>query len=245
MLSGLVLAAGVGSRLRPHTDSLPKTLVPLGDGTTVLDRTLGNFAANGIERAAIVVGHCSEAIIDRLDELERRYALELDIVVNDHAIDRNNAYSLWCARDLIAGGVLLCNGDTLHPPSVQSRLLDGSDNASHVRLAIDDVKMLGDEEMKVILGNDGSLRRISKGLPHNSDGEYIGVALIPSSAADALIDSLERTWRGDGDQFYEAAFQDLADRGTTVETRSIGEINWIEIDSLDDLTRANGLVCPF
>ena len=35
------------------------------------------------------------------------------------------AYSLWCAREHFAQGVLLCNGDTVHPPEVEERLLAG------------------------------------------------------------------------------------------------------------------------
>ena len=67
---GLVLAAGAGRRLRPHTDGLPKTLVALEDGSTVLDRILANFAAVGLTRASIVVGYCAEAIDTRLAELQ-------------------------------------------------------------------------------------------------------------------------------------------------------------------------------
>jgi NDP-sugar pyrophosphorylase family protein len=53
---GLVLAAGAGRRLRPYTDEVPKALVPLADGLTVLDVTLANFAEVGLTEAAIVVG---------------------------------------------------------------------------------------------------------------------------------------------------------------------------------------------
>ena len=110
-------------------------------------------------------------------------------------------------------------------------------------LAIDDVKVLGDEEMKVTITADGLLQHISKGLPHSSSGEYIGVALVPDVAAPSLIDSLERIWTQDASQFYEASFQDLAARRVPIETRSIGAVDWVEIDNLDDLKRANALLC--
>src|SRR6187401_182776 len=93
--SGLVLAAGAGRRLRPHTDTLPKTLVALDDGSTVLERILANFGSVGIEQATIVVGYCSEAIRTRLSELERSSGLTLDLIDNPHGETRNNAYSLW------------------------------------------------------------------------------------------------------------------------------------------------------
>jgi choline kinase len=239
---GLVLAAGAGRRLRPHTDCLPKTLVTLDDGTTALDRILANFSASGLTRASIVVGYCADAVEARIDDLQSRYKVEVELIVNDHPEDRNNAYSLWCARDALSRGVLMSNGDTLHPPAVQHRLL--AEPFSHnICLAIDDVKVLGDEEMKVALGNHGALQHISKSLPHDSSGEYIGVALIPATAAPLLIDALERTWQQDASQFYEAAFQHLATTGAVIETRSIGTVDWIEIDTLEDLDRANVLLC--
>lgn len=208
-----------------------------------MDRILANFSRVGISRATIVVGYCASAILDRLDDLADRYDLQIEVVHNDHAEDRNNAYSLWCARDRLRRGVLLCNGDTLHPAQVQSTVLRKASPITNIRLAVDDMKALGDEEMKVSLDRASTLRDISKGLPHDSTGEYIGVALIPPSAAPGLIEALEHVWVDDHNSFYEAAFQRLADNGAVIEGCPIGQVDWIEIDSLDDLARANELIC--
>jgi choline kinase len=241
---GLVLAAGAGRRLRPYTDEVPKALVPLADGLTVLDVTLANFAEVGLSEAAIVVGYRREAIEARVDDLAAATGLRLTLVENDHALDRNNAYSLWCARDVLAGGVLLANGDTLHPAAVDRALLDAAP-ADAVLLAVDDVKVLGDEEMKVLLHADGRMHAISKQLPHDADGEYIGVSLVPSACAPALVDALERTWQKDVNLYYEDAFQLLADEGHRVASCPIGEQPWTEIDDADDLLRAKELLCRY
>ena len=115
---GLVLAAGAGRRLRPYTDTLPKALVPIDPGTTVLDLTLANYAEVGITDVAIVVGYAAAAVEARVKDLEHRYGVSLELVHNDKAETWNNAYSLWCARDLLSRGVMLANGDTVHPASV-------------------------------------------------------------------------------------------------------------------------------
>jgi len=226
--------------LRPFTDCLPKTLVELDDGSTVLERILGNFAAVGIDRATIVVGYCGAAIRERLPHLEQASGLALDVVDNPHGETRNNAYSLWCARDALSDGALLVNGDTLHPASVQKTLLSAM--SDRITLAVDVLKVLGDEEMKVE-ATGGRLTAIGKPLPHDSFGEYIGVASVPSVAARDLVRALERVWRRDSNSFYEAAFQELVSQGTAIEVRPIGEVDWIEIDDLDDLARANRLIC--
>nr|MYU48367.1 NTP transferase domain-containing protein [Streptomyces sp. SID7803] len=105
---GLVLAAGAGRRLRPpYTDTLPKALVPVDGDKTVLDLTLANFAEIGLTEVAIVVGYRKEAVYDRKEELEATYGLKLTLVDNDKAEEWNNAYSLWCAREVLKRGVIL------------------------------------------------------------------------------------------------------------------------------------------
>ena len=54
---GMVLAAGAGRRLRPDTDGLPKTLLPVDGPTTILDIALRNLAAVGLRDVVVVVGH--------------------------------------------------------------------------------------------------------------------------------------------------------------------------------------------
>jgi choline kinase len=241
---GLVLAAGAGRRLRPFTDVVPKALVPLDDRLTVLDVTLDNFARVGLTEVAIVVGYRSEAVEARLDDMRRDTGLAIELVHNDHAEDRNNAYSLWCARDVLAGGALVANGDTLHPASVEELLLARASEPT-ISLALDDVKPLGDEEMKVVCDADGRMRRISKLLPHDVDGEFIGVSLVPAAAAGTLVDALRRTWEADPQRYYEDAFQLLADEDVAIHACPIGEVDWTEIDDERDLVRARELICRF
>src|SRR3712207_8786629 len=121
---GMVLAAGAGRRLGPDTAELPKTLLAVDGDRTILDVALGNFAAVGLDRAVVVTGFAHERIAERVPALQRRHGLELELVYNPKALEWNNAYSLWCAREHFASGVLLANGDTVHPSSVEQVLLE-------------------------------------------------------------------------------------------------------------------------
>ena len=93
-MKGLVLAAGQAQRLRPLTADLPKTLLPVAGDATILDLTLANLHAVGIEEAVIVTGFAAERIDERLDALTDRYGLTLRTVFNPKALEWNNAYSL-------------------------------------------------------------------------------------------------------------------------------------------------------
>jgi choline kinase len=241
---GMVLAAGAGRRLGDDTADLPKTLLPVDGDRTILDVALGNFATVGLEEAAIVTGFAAGRIEERVPELEERHGLKIELVFNPKAEEWNNAYSLWCARELFAEGVLLANGDTVHPASVQESVLEARGRGDDVVIAIDDEKDLGEEEMKVHLTGEGLLDRIHKSLdPATAAGEYIGVTLIEPHAAGALADALEATWRRDPQLYYEDGFQELADRGGRVFTAPIGTVEWVEVDDHADLARAREVAC--
>jgi choline kinase len=241
---GMVLAAGASRRLRPDTDLLPKTLLPVAGQTTILDIALRNLAAVGLTDVVVVVGHQANVISDRAPGLERAHGVALTLVHNERALDWNNAYSLWLAREYFGRGVLLVNGDTVHPVSVEKTLLaayaDRSGPVSaDVILAVDNVKRLGDEEMKVVLDDRGLLARITKQMdPARAAGEYIGATLIGPAAAIPLASALEATWRRDPGLYYEDGYQELANRGEAVAVAPIGALDWVEVDDHEDLRRA-------
>ena len=234
----MVLAAGAGRRLESLTEDLPKTLLPVDGDRTILDIALGNLRRAGLETVVVVTGYAAERVAERQAALEERHDLALELVFNPKAEEWNNAYSLWCAREHFAQGVLLCNGDTVHPPEVEERLLAGRGDAELV-LALDDAKTLGQEEMKVLLGDDGLLRGINKAHdPAAAAGEYIGLTVIEPAAAEGLAEALEATWRRDPGLYYEDGFQEYSDRGGRVGVASVGGLEWVEVDDQADLDRA-------
>ena len=240
---GMVLAAGAGRRLGPDTADLPKTLLPVDGDRTILDVALANMKQVGLDQVAVVTGFAAGRIDERKDELEERHGVTLDLVFNPKAEEWNNAYSLWFARHLFAQGVLLANGDTVHPASVEESLLESRGSADIV-IALDDEKPLGEEEMKVHLTTGGFMDRINKALdPATAQGEYIGLTLIEPAAAESLADALEATWRRDPQLYYEDGFQEFADRGGRVGAAPIGTVEWVEVDDHADLSRAREVAC--
>ena len=239
---GMVLAAGAGKRLGAETAELPKTLLGVDGDRTILDIALANFRAVGLDEAVVVTGYAHERVAERVSALERRHGLRIELVYNPRALEWNNAYSLWCAREAFAEGVLLANGDTVHPASVEERLLAA--RGPELLIAVDDEKPLGEEEMKVHVTAEGYLDRINKALdPGAAQGEYIGVTLIEPAGAEPLAAALEATWRRDPQLYYEDGFQELADRGGRVGIAPIGTVDWVEVDDLRDLARAREVAC--
>ena len=63
--SGMVLAAGLGTRMRPISQTVPKPLIELG-GQTLLDHAIDRLVLAGVERAVVNVHYKAELIVERL-----------------------------------------------------------------------------------------------------------------------------------------------------------------------------------
>lgn len=242
---GMVLAAGAGRRLRPHTDTLPKALIPVDGETTILDIALRNLAAVDLRDVVIVVGYAAGAVEDRQAALENRHGVKITLVHNDKAEIWNNAYSMWVAREHMTDGVIMLNGDTVHPVTVEESLLAA--RGPQMLLALDTEKSLADEEMKVQVDDAKALTRITKLMdPASAYGEYIGATLIEGSAVAALADALRATWERDPDLYYEDGYQELVDRGGVIATSPIPSgTSWVEVDNHADLDRARSIALHY
>ena len=105
---GMVLAAGLGTRMRPITDKIPKPLVEVA-GRTLLDRALDNLAAGGVERAYVNVHYLAHQIEEHAaqhSDLEIRISDE-----RDQLLDSGGGVKKAIAGEAEAPMFIL-NGDT-------------------------------------------------------------------------------------------------------------------------------------
>ena len=79
MMQAMIFAAGLGTRLKPLTDTMPKALVRVG-GEPLIKRVILNLAAAGVERIVVNVHHFAEQIIDYLKDNDN---FGLDIRISD------------------------------------------------------------------------------------------------------------------------------------------------------------------
>lgn len=235
----VVLVAGTGSRLRPLTNDRPKCLVEVG-GRTILARLLDRLASAGITRAVLATGHRADALGAHFERHPSPLALEL--VSNERFATTNNAYSLFTTRAAMGGhGFLLCDGDVLLGPGVVERLLeDEADNALLVERRAD----MGEEEMKAVVDSNLRVTALAKTIrPDAAFGESIGVQRVGEASAPALWNTLAEMMASGGEgQYYEAAFQRMIDAGIPFAAVPVTGEEWIEVDDVADLERAEAQV---
>jgi choline kinase len=234
-LTAIILAAGLGSRLRPLTDTTPKCLLDVG-GETILARQLERIAAAGIRRAVVVTGYRAEAVESHLRA--NRPAIEVALAPNLEYASTGNCMSVLAARSRVNGaGIVICDGDVVLTGDALQRLVA---ETAHSALLLDTGTQLAEEEMKALLDSHGTVRRLSKALaPAECAGESIGIQKVSGPALPIFWATLESMREaGDTQGYYEDAFQRMINAGVSFRTVPIGHHEWTEIDDLADLEDA-------
>ena len=119
-MDAIILAAGKGTRLRPHTDTCPKPLLPV-QGRPILDWIVG--ALPPIDRLVVVVNYLAEQVEEYL--AAQKHVANWTTVRQTEP--RGTGDALMSCRGAIAGDrVMVLNGDDLHLRGLIARP-DGSE----------------------------------------------------------------------------------------------------------------------
>ncbi len=121
-MQGMILAAGMGKRLKWLTKENTKCMVAV-NGVTLIDRMLHQLESCGLSRIVIVVGYEGQKLIDYIATLGIRTPI---VYVENPIYDKtNNIYSLALAKDwLLKEDTLLLESDLIFEDSVLTSLLD-------------------------------------------------------------------------------------------------------------------------
>jgi choline kinase len=133
----VVLAAGMGSRIRSGGVDVPKPLQEV-DGIPLIKRTVLTLASVGIRHFAIVVGFRKDDIVDavRSDLAYHRAGLHIDFVENAE-YERANGLSVLVAAEKLRGPFLLSMCDHVYEPEIAGLLAHADMRASDLYLAVD------------------------------------------------------------------------------------------------------------
>jgi len=238
-MKGVILAAGIASRLRPLTETTPKCLLRVGD-PTILGRTLQNLRQNDIREIVMVTGYLEEQI--HAFVRGKFPNLHVQFLTNPLYDSTNNIYSLWLARDYVLNDdMLLLDSDIIFDQSIITLLVE---SGHHNCLAMKSGIPLGEEEIKVLTDKTGRILEISKVVdPKKAAGESIGIEKFSAEYVSTLFGILKEKMivRKEANHFYEAAFQESIAKGSMIYAVDVQDRSCMEIDTAEDIHRAAAL----
>lgn len=121
-MKALILNSGLGSRMGAYTKEHPKCMTDIPGGETILSRQLRLLESAGIRDVVITTGYYDQVLIDYCMGLGR--SLNFTFVKNPVYDKTNYIYSIYCARDHLAGeDIFLIHGDLVFEQSVLTDIL--------------------------------------------------------------------------------------------------------------------------
>ena len=239
-MTAILLAAGVGKRM--GVQAPPKCLLSIG-GVTLLQRTLSALRGVGVHRVVLVVGYQAAAVVVEAQASARGLALT---VVENPRYREGAILSLWAAREAFDDDLLIMDADVFCPPIFLERLVR-SPQANSI-LVDGSATETGEEQM--VFGRDGRALQITKrSSPEIRQsltmfGESVGFLKLSREAAGILRRLLEATVQAgqvlfEHEQVYPELFQ-----AVPVGCERVDGLPWIEIDTPEDLQRAEREILP-
>ena len=239
MKKAIILSAGQGSRLGHLTDDKPKCLIDF-NGRTLLDWQLDALAANGIEEAVVVTGFRDDQIDAALARRGDR-GPRVRTVYNPFYKVADNLGSLFVAREELDGDVLVWNGDTLVSEALMARVV-GNREQQGICVTIDRKEGYDDDDMKVVVAEDGGLKAIGKRISEGVNGESIGLLAFRGDGARRFRMAIEKAMRTtEGTTIWYLRVIHQIAQETPVWTFDIQGEEWGEVDFPEDVEAAQAL----
>lgn len=232
-MKAILLAAGLGTRLRPITNEVPKCMVPV-NGMPIIEKQILNLIENGVKDIYVVAGYKREVLKTFLNE---NYPF-VHIIENELYDTTNNMFSLYLAMNFVRGSeLLLMNSDVFHDASIEAGLI----NSNKVNMVACEYGRYIEESMKIIVHNE-IVTHISKQI--SSEEAYatsIDVYKIGVEAGNVLFDMCINIIENQGNRnsWTEVALDSIFSK---VEFSPYNiEGRWFEIDNHEDLEAAEKL----
>ncbi len=234
-MKAVILAAGVGSRLRPLTSKKPKCMVRVA-GRPILDYQVRAYAAAGIKDIIIVVGY-EAAIIKEYYKHTRD--INIKLIENEDYEITNNMYSLFLTSSEVENeSFIISNGDVVFDTSIIYELVKTDED-----LIATDTGSYSDEAMKITLDTDGKVNDISKEISqHIAYGNSIDIYKFSSKSSYLLFQEMRKIIEIENNlkDWTEVAIQSLLQAGTiNMRPFDIQNKSWVEIDNFEDLALAD------
>ena len=231
-MQAVILAAGIGSRLKSLSGGKPKCLVEIGGRPLILHQ-LEALADHGIGPVLCVLGY-------HADEVQQVIGDRAEFILNERFAETNSLYSLWLAREWVKGPFVLLNSDLFFDPKILDRLMEEPGNV----LAYDSTSSRGREQTKVAI-KQRRIIDIGKDVPVTSaGGESLGLLKFERDGAEAMLRVADELIRGGSENAWVIEGTRVVCKQASIYGVNIAGEAWAEIDFPYDLDVARREVWP-
>ena len=225
----IIMAAGVGNRLKAIHGDVPKCLISAGNGKTLIRRIVDIFHDKGIWDIALILGYHAEKIRNELKNEVRYFE-------NKNYLTTNSIKSLWYAREMLDDDVILLNADLFYEP----QLLDDMLRQNHKVTMLADSTRIVDADYR--FGFSGNrICRFGKQLTNQeTDGEYVGMARIDKGFIKSFKNKLETMIdAGETNAWWENVLYSFIKDQVPINYFDVAGTFWTEVDTAKDYKRLN------
>jgi len=229
-MKAIILASGIGKRLRPLTNDKPKSLVKINQ-RTILEYQLDILADCGIKSVVLTTGPFEHQVKNLLNG---RYPdLTIDYVNNPKYDSTNYIYSLWLTKDLIDEDIILVHGDLIFPAEILKKMIDVEENVVLVNRTV----RPPEKDFKAVIEND---RVIKIGVDFFGKNTFFCLPLYKFLRKDFLIwmNEIEKEIKNSNLNIYaEDVFNKISNE-IMVKPLYFNNEFCMEIDTKEDLNEA-------
>jgi choline kinase len=226
----VILAAGMGVRLKELNKGIPKGFISLGNDKPIIEHSIDVLLDCGIKDIVIVTGFMDE----HYENLRSRYP-QIRTVRNEKYSETGTMYSLWCARHLLNTDFILLESDLIYEIRAIKELLESPMKDS---ILISGKTEAGDE---VYVGADGDwVKQISKDKKTLSSivGEFIGVSKLSYDFYLKLVQAAEEGFDANLLSSYDMDCLVSVAEKNHLGFLKIENLLWAEIDDVSQLNKA-------
>lgn len=229
-MKALIPAAGVGTRLRPITNTQPKALIQVAD-KPIIGHILEELVKIDVNKVVLIIGYLGHMVVD----YARREFPSIDIEFVEQKELKGLGHALWLAREQVAQEeLIIIYGDTI----IEGDLMRGINREVDGCLG---VKRVNDPSRFGVVISEGEriVKLVEKPEKFVSDIALVGVSFFRNAAPlfDALDTLVKADKRTRGEIQATDAFQLMVERGLNLTTFSVD--NWFDCGKPETLLMTN------
>lgn len=230
-MKAIIPVAGIGSRLKPHTHTQPKSLIPVA-GKPILGHIVDSLKHSGVNEFVFIIGYLGDKIeqyiSDNYKDCKSSFVIQ--------TLGKGIGHAIWLARDYFADDepVLIVLGDTIFEADLATVLKGKCSNLGVKK--VEDPRQFGVAE----LGEEGRIvKLVEKPAIPRSNLALVGLYYIVESKIlkDCLAFNIENEVRTQNEFHLTDALQCMIDKGIRFETFQVD--SWFDCGKRDVILQTN------